>query len=342
MKTLICSIFLLAVVSIVGFTSCKHNETDIDTPNISIIGKDGVCLNSTGNIYTTEPSNNNYVWTVKGGTITSGGTATDNTVTVTWNTVGTGSVSVNYTNESGYSATIPYVFNVTVNDLPKNITITGNGNVNMNSIGNIYTTEPSKKNYAWSVTGGTITSGGTATDNTVTVTWNTVGKGSVSVNYSNASGCSAAAPYIYYVTIAEAKKPTNFAEIQFEDIRLLEPSMRNYRITVCDGNTIFWKTGDVFVYKTGEGHYGKFEVIKIDPTDNFKLTLKITNYNADGSILLATNSVNVRGTYFCDLDIVAETSQTSTDDFHWNRPTSFETWFDPKNGAKFVQYIFKT
>ena len=57
-------------------------------------------------------------------------------------------------------------------------------------------------NYTWSVTGGTLTSGGTATDNTATITWGTAGAGQVSVNYSTPGNvCSAALPTVLPVTI---------------------------------------------------------------------------------------------------------------------------------------------
>lgn len=50
-------------------------------------------------VYTTEAGMTGYVWTISaGGTITAGGTATDNTVTVIWNTAGPQTVSVNYEN----------------------------------------------------------------------------------------------------------------------------------------------------------------------------------------------------------------------------------------------------
>lgn len=138
------------------------------------------------------------------------------------------------------------------------------------------------------------------------------------------------------------KTPTSFAEISLTHIKAVETAMSSNPITVSDGNNIYWETGDVFVYKTGEGNYGKFEVLKIDPAANYKLTIKITNYAADGSTFLETNSLEIRGTYPCDLDIFAETSGTTTDDFHWNRLTSTNTSFDPKNGAKFVKYQFKS
>jgi hypothetical protein len=87
-------------------------------PVPGLIGANIVCVGSTGNIYTTEAGMSNYVWTVIGGTITAGGLATDNTATVTWNTAGAQSISVNYTNAGGCTGATSTVYNITVNDSP--------------------------------------------------------------------------------------------------------------------------------------------------------------------------------------------------------------------------------
>ena len=60
-----------------------------------------------------------------------------------------------------------------------------------------YTTQAGQSNYTWTFSGvnGTdynITSGGTLTDNSVTLKWLTSGSKTVNINYSNASGCTAA------------------------------------------------------------------------------------------------------------------------------------------------------
>src|SRR5271157_5352051 len=61
-------------------------------------------------------------------------------------------------------------------------TITGPVTVCAGSTGNVYTTDPGLSPYTWSVTGGTITAGGTTADNTATVTWNTAGAQIISVS----------------------------------------------------------------------------------------------------------------------------------------------------------------
>jgi hypothetical protein len=60
-----------------------------------------------------------------------------------------------------------------------------------------YTTQSGQSSYAWTFTGSSgtdysITSGGTSSDNTVTLKWLTSGNKTVTVNYNNASGCAAA------------------------------------------------------------------------------------------------------------------------------------------------------
>ncbi len=83
-----------------------------------ISGNSTVCEGSTGNVYTTQSGMTNYAWSVSaGGTITAGGTYLDNTVTVTWNTAGNQSVSVNFTS-SGVTFPDPAVYPVTVNPSP--------------------------------------------------------------------------------------------------------------------------------------------------------------------------------------------------------------------------------
>lgn len=168
------------------------------TPTLA--GNGSVCSGATGNVYTTEAGMTTYVWSVSaGGTITAGGTATSNTVTVTWSSLGAQTVSVNYTNGIGCTAATPSVKNVTVLALPVP-TITGQNSICANSGYITYTTEPGMTGYTWSTSaGGTIT-GGQGT-NAVMVNWTVGGNQSVSVVYTNGAGCSSVVPTVYPVTV---------------------------------------------------------------------------------------------------------------------------------------------
>ena len=176
-------------------------------PVPTIAGPAIACVNTPGNVYTTQAGMTGYTWTTSaGGTIMAGGTT--NAITVTWGTTGAQTVTVNYTNGSNCTAATATSYAVTVNALPTP-TITGTPGVCQGAAGVVYTTQAGMTGYAWIVSaGGMITAGGTATSNTVTVTWNTAGAQSVSVNYTNANGCMAAAATSYTVTVNPTPVPT--------------------------------------------------------------------------------------------------------------------------------------
>jgi uncharacterized protein (TIGR02145 family) len=176
-----------------------------------ITGMNSVCAQSTNVAYQTETGKLNYTWIVSaGGTITGAGGPSDPSVQVTWTTPGAQSVSVNYTEpDHNCTAVTPTVFPVTVKPLP-DPTITGPSTACKGSSGHVYTTQAGQTNYSWTVSsGGSITSGGGGNDHTVTVTWNSEGAGSVSVNYQDINTlCSAVSPTVFPVTIHPLPVPT--------------------------------------------------------------------------------------------------------------------------------------
>jgi PKD repeat protein len=89
-------------------------------PVPSITGPSNVCINSTGNLYSTEVGMTNYNWTITGGSITGG--AGTNTITVTWNLAGLHPVGITYTDLDGCNPAIPSVMNVNVISLVASVT----------------------------------------------------------------------------------------------------------------------------------------------------------------------------------------------------------------------------
>jgi hypothetical protein len=77
----------------------------------------------------------------------------------------------------------------------------------VNSTGHLYTTEPGMTNYAWSISGGTITAGGGAADHNAVVTWTDVGQQTISINYANPQGCSARVPVQLQVDVTSGLAP---------------------------------------------------------------------------------------------------------------------------------------
>ncbi|MDD4373952.1 MAG: PKD domain-containing protein [Bacteroidales bacterium] len=180
-------------------TATQYPVTVLPLPTPEITGSSSVCVGATNVQYATDSDAGitDYQWTVSGGGAIVG-SSTNANLFVNWNTVGPQTVSVTYTGANGCDAAAPTVYNVTVLDLPAPA-ITGWDDVCNNST-NVYTTEPGMTNYDWVVIGGTINSGGTVTDNTATVTWNTPGNQSISVNYEQ-TGCPATSPFVYPVFV---------------------------------------------------------------------------------------------------------------------------------------------
>ncbi len=81
-------------------------------------------------------------------------------------------------------------------------TVSGPTGICNHTTGNVYTTESSKSVYIWTVPGGTITDG--SGTNAITVTWNSDGAQTVSANYTNSSGCTAASATVYDVNVKTA------------------------------------------------------------------------------------------------------------------------------------------
>ncbi|MEZ5104642.1 MAG: HYR domain-containing protein [Draconibacterium sp.] len=188
-------------------SATTKNITVNALPTPLIVGTASVCLGSAVT-YSTVSGMSNYQWNISsGGSIVSGGGVSDHQVTVTWNNTGTESVSLNYNNTNGCSAAVPTNYAVTVNDLPSP-TISGPADACKGGTPAVYTTEPGMTAYVWSVTGGTITAGGSANDNTATVVWNTAGAQSVRVNYYDSNNCSALVPFEYPVNVVNPAPPS--------------------------------------------------------------------------------------------------------------------------------------
>ncbi len=207
-------------------------------PVPTISGVTPVCAGYTGDVFTTQSGQTNYIWTVSGGIVTAGGTSASNTVTVNWPTAGNWSVTVNYTDVHGCTSPTPAEKPVTVNPLPVP-TISGVTPVCAGYTGDVFTTESGKTNYVWVVTGGTITAGGTSSSNTVTVNWPTPGNWSVTVNYTDGNGCTASSPAVKTVTVNPLPVPTisGPTSVCANSVQTYttQPGMTNYVWTVTGG-----------------------------------------------------------------------------------------------------------
>lgn len=172
-------------------------------PVVSISGATNACQNQSDVIYSAGSSTNTYAWEVTGGTITSG--STSNEITVSWTDAGTGVVNLNETNEFSCSQSANY--EVTLNAAPTP-SIDGNAAVCANATEVSYSTAMVEGNsYTWSISGGSIVLGGNA--NAVTVNWGDNGTGNLNLVETNTSNqCSTSLDY----SVAIASPVVNLGE----------------------------------------------------------------------------------------------------------------------------------
>jgi len=138
-----------------------------------------VCAGSTHTYTTFQTPANVWNWVVTGGTIIGG--QNTNTIIVTWSTVAGGSVQVTET-VPGSTCVTTVKDSIIIKPIPTpNITSATGGvpNVCANAVHTYTTPNVVGNSWLWTVTGGSIISGGSS--NTITVQWGAAGPGSVAV-----------------------------------------------------------------------------------------------------------------------------------------------------------------
>src|SRR3989339_124944 len=139
--------------------------------------------------------------------------------------------------------------NITVNALPTPTFTAQATSVCNNSTGNVYTTQASKSSYVWVIpAGGTVTLGGTPTSNTATITWDTEGSKAVTVNYTDANGCTASSPVTSNITVKPLPQP-----LTVDDERCGAGTLTLTSGSTITGSSLVWYDGATQV-GTGESY----------------------------------------------------------------------------------------
>ena len=161
-------------------------------PVASITGTPSACLGSQGVVYSTDPLQSNYVWTVSPGNTV---TPNQNTCSVNWQVAGSQWVKVMYQDPLTGCETLPGTeLAVNVNPLPVPTINASHSLTNGICIGQTgsYMTEAGMSGYVWTITpGGTIT---VENGENLQVLWTVSGLQSVGVNYINPQGCAPLGP----------------------------------------------------------------------------------------------------------------------------------------------------
>lgn len=276
----------------------------LPTPTFTAPAVSEVCVGAPIT-YSTQSGQSNYTWTLSGTagidyTITGGGIgASSHTVTLRWLTAGTKNVSVNYRNASNCSAATAVVNSTIVNALPTPTFVTPPPSEVCLGTSVTYTTQSSQSNYTWTIPGTagidyTITGGSASTtSNTVTLTWLTAGTKNVSINYTNATNCTAVAAVVNSIIVNALPVPT-FTTEPLND--------------VCVGTTVTYTT------QTGQDNY-VWTVPGVAGTDYTITTGGIGPF--DNSVTLrwlSSGTKNVSVNYSNSNNCTAATAVTNTID----------------------------
>ena len=140
-------------------------------------------------------------------------------------------------------------------------------------------------------------------------------------------------------TVANSSNQT-FNKLNKEALVKLDKNISEMEmIYLSNRNGIVVNKGDVFIYQTSDGNYGKLEILNIDKNNNYKTTFRYVTYASDGSILSQSDNFSVRGTYTCDLDNGTEEGTSGDEeDFQVSREDQTNTRLDCYNDAAIISY----
>jgi bacillolysin len=216
-------------ITVSGCTSSAGTvSTTVNTrPSPSITGNKSVCENSTITYSTASASGHTYNWTVSGGTITSGGST--NSVSISWGSTGSGIIKVVEANSSGCKDSSSA--SVTINSAPTP-SVSGSATVCAASSSSYSTTNNSGSSYAWSISGGSISSG--AGTNSISVKWTSAsGTASAKVIETNSAGCNDSSTLSITLNPLPAAKTGN-------DTAICSGNSLTIGSTAATGNTYSW------------------------------------------------------------------------------------------------------
>ncbi|MDR3060636.1 MAG: T9SS type A sorting domain-containing protein [Dysgonamonadaceae bacterium] len=204
-------------------------------------------------------------------------------------------------------------FTFTINPLPVPSFVSGPSGAAKGQSGVVYTTEPGMNNYTWTISGGSITSGGNG-QNTATVTWGTVSPGIITVTYKSPAGCSAASAASKTVILSDQNVPqiTGTTSVCPDDIvtYITENNKYNYSWTIVGGTpqsgggntnsiTVKWDGTVAPSVKVSYRHGADTGLPLVDATENItkKAATVITTAPVGATVCYnTTHSMNVVAT----------------------------------------------
>jgi|GEM_PF-1126925 len=267
-----------------SITLTAHNNSGCDstvsrtivinpTPTPAIAGPSSVCTQITETYYLQTVSSNSKVWNVTGGQII--GANNTNSINVVWNTPGIGTVTVTETHSLGCDSAVSMSVNVGQSSIPQ---INGPSNVCAYDNTSYSTPVTSNTVYAWSVTGGTITSNN---GSAIVVNWNAVPSGVITLTATNASGCDST------VTRAVTISPTPTPALAGPTSVCTQITETYYLQTVSSNSKVWNVTGGQII---GANNTNSINVVWNTPGTG---TVTVTETHPQGCDSTVSMSVNV-------------------------------------------------
>ena len=247
-----------------------------ENPVPIIQGSDTACQYETSVFVHPSPGSNILVWTIPGGTLTSG--VNDNPAHVVWNDTGYQIVQLRiFDPVSSCDSTLFDTIYVSMSPLE---TITGNDTACQFEPQDYSVTLNAGFQYVWIATGGSII--GSNTNNSVTIRWDDTGFVSAMVRITNTMGCDTTAEIAVYSSIKP--KPV----IALPNDTACENKIYNYSITPAAGESFAWTvTGGAII---GDSTGDNINVLWAGPGTGTVTVTKTSAFGCDSSV---TESVTI-------------------------------------------------
>lgn len=264
-------------VKMVAF-SANHCVSDTIVKNVAVMplpvadaGKDqAFCSGDTINIGPLSPNTSyNYQW------LTKKGLSNVNTANPKLSLVNTGDfpISLNYLlRVSNQYCSNKDTLIITINPLPKPLSITGDTQVCYQSFTNYSVKHTTGSAYQWWVNEGDIVSGNGT--NTVQVNWNEAGKNILYITETNSTGCTGDTSSLT-VEVLKASTDTAYGS----EVVCPNSSMVDYWVTPTPGSEYFWEAEGGIIAAGGNTSQ-----IKINWGDSGLAFIKVVEVNSIGCV----------------------------------------------------------
>lgn len=134
---------------------------------------------------------------------------------------------------------------------------------------------------------------------------------------------------------------TDYATLTRAQIVSADSNLSSTYITLQTSDALYFKKGDVYMYQTKTGLYGKLQIDSVNTNpEDYWVELDATTFKADGSVSKQVTNLSIHGTWSADFDNLVETSDDGASDMFLERMDESTTYWDPMNNATFAKYTF--